>query len=105
MRAMHILLLPALALAAHQAQAQVSVSATISGQVVPGVYGQVVIGGVAPGEPVPNSHQQRLMFAQKVLRNLNRGEQLLSRYFLGPPWPVVLARLLEINAIGWAVEC
>ena len=32
MRAMHILLLPALALAASVAQAQVSVSATISGQ-------------------------------------------------------------------------
>jgi hypothetical protein len=51
MRAMHFLLWPALALAASVAQAQVSVTATISGPVVPGVYGQVVIGN-APPPPV-----------------------------------------------------
>jgi hypothetical protein len=38
-------------LAAPLAQAQVSVTATISGPVVPGVYGQVVIGN-APPPPV-----------------------------------------------------
>jgi hypothetical protein len=51
MRAMPYLLLPALALGAALpvAQAQnVSVNAVITGEVVPGVYGQVVIGSRAP---------------------------------------------------------
>jgi hypothetical protein len=60
---MHILLLPALALAASVAQAQVSVSATISGQVVPGVYGQVQIGG---GPPPPVVYAQPVV-AQPVV--------------------------------------
>ena len=47
-----ILILPALAAAATCAQAQnVSVNAVITGQVVPGVYGQVVLGN-APPPPV-----------------------------------------------------
>ncbi|GAC1452528.1 MAG: hypothetical protein PVS2B3_10540 [Steroidobacteraceae bacterium] len=41
------------------AEAQVSVNAVISGQVVPGVYGQVVIGNGAPPPP--------LVYAQPVL--------------------------------------
>jgi hypothetical protein len=49
MRAMRLLVLPALAFAgAPLAHAQVSVNATITGEVVPGVYGQVVIGGRPP---------------------------------------------------------
>jgi len=47
-----ILILPALAAAATCAQAQnVSVNAVITGQVVPGVYGQVVLGN-GPRPPV-----------------------------------------------------
>lgn len=47
-----ILIVPALAAAATCAEAQnVSVNAVITGQVVPGVYGQVVIGN-APPPPV-----------------------------------------------------
>ena len=63
MRAVHFLLWPALALAASAAHAQVSVSATISGQVVPGVYGQVVIGG---GPPPPVVYAQPVV-AQPVV--------------------------------------
>ena len=63
MRAVHFLLWPALALAASAAHAQVSVSAVISGQVVPGVYGQVVIGG---GPPPPVVYAQPLV-AQPVV--------------------------------------
>jgi hypothetical protein len=50
MRAMHFMVLAVLACAAAPlAHAQsVSVSATISGEVVPGVYGQVVIGNRPP---------------------------------------------------------
>ena len=53
MRIIHsILIVPALAAAATCAEAQnVSVNAVISGQVVPGVYGQVVLGN-APPPPV-----------------------------------------------------
>ena len=53
MRTIHsILIVPALAAAATCVQAQnVSVNAVITGQVVPGVYGQVVIGN-APPPPV-----------------------------------------------------
>jgi hypothetical protein len=51
MRAVHFLFWPALALASPLAQAQVNITATISGAVVPGVYGQVVIGN-APPPPV-----------------------------------------------------
>lgn len=50
MRVMRILLgsMLACAAAAPLAQAQVSINATITGEVVPGVYGQVVIGGRPP---------------------------------------------------------
>ncbi len=55
-----ILILPALA-AATCAQAQnVSVNAVITGQVVPGVYGQVVIGN---GGPPPVVYQQPMVVA------------------------------------------
>jgi hypothetical protein len=49
-KAMRLLVLPALAFVsgAPLAHAQVSVNATITGEVVPGVYGQVVIGGRPP---------------------------------------------------------
>jgi hypothetical protein len=51
-----ILILPALAAAATCAQAQnVSVNAVITGQVVPGVYGQVVLGN---GPPPPVVYAQ-----------------------------------------------
>ena len=54
-----ILILPALAAAATCAQAQnVSVNAVISGQVVPGVYGQVVLGN---GPPPPVVYQQPMI--------------------------------------------
>ena len=59
MSAMRSLIFSALALAAVPlAHAQVSVSATITGEVVPGVYGQVVLGG---GTPPP------LVYAQPVV--------------------------------------
>ena len=50
MKILGFLALPALALigASPLAHAQVSVNATITGEVVPGVYGQVVIGGRPP---------------------------------------------------------
>jgi len=50
MRALRFLILPVLALSAGTplAHAQVSVNATITGEVVPGVYGQVVIGSRPP---------------------------------------------------------
>jgi hypothetical protein len=48
MTAIRFLLPAAMALAAPLAHAQVSVTATISGPVIPGVYGQVVIGNVPP---------------------------------------------------------
>jgi len=54
-----ILILPALAAAATCAQAQnVSVNAVITGQVVPGVYGQVVLGN---GPPPPVVYQQPMI--------------------------------------------
>lgn len=54
-----ILILPALAAAATCAQAQnVSVNAVISGQVVPGVYGQVALGN---GPPPPVVYQQPMI--------------------------------------------
>ncbi len=61
MRTMHSVILSVVALGAFVplAQAQVSVNATITGQVVPGVYGQVVIGNGAPPPP--------LVYAQPVL--------------------------------------
>ncbi|MGH8268138.1 MAG: hypothetical protein ACRETS_12525 [Steroidobacteraceae bacterium] len=55
MRTIRLLILPVLVLAAATtlAEAQsISVNAVISGQVVPGVYGQVVIGNGAPPPPV-----------------------------------------------------
>jgi len=48
MRVMRFLIAPVLACAAGAAIAQVSVDATISGEVVPGVYGHVVIGNRPP---------------------------------------------------------
>ena len=55
-----ILIASVLAAAATCAEAQnVSVNAVITGQVVPGVYGQVVIGNAAPPPPV--------VYAQPVL--------------------------------------
>lgn len=50
MRAMHPVILSVLALGAFVpvAGAQVSINATISGEVVPGVYGQVVLGDRSP---------------------------------------------------------
>ena len=48
MRVMRFLIVPVLACAAGAANAQVSVNATITGQVVPGVYGRVVIGNQPP---------------------------------------------------------
>lgn len=54
-----ILTLPALAAVATFAQAQnVSVNAVISGQVVPGVYGQVALGN---GPPPPVVYQQPMI--------------------------------------------
>ena len=54
-----ILILPALAAVATFAQAQnVSVNAVISGQVVPGVYGQVALGN---GPPPPVVYQQPMI--------------------------------------------
>lgn len=54
-----ILTLPALAAVATCAQAQnVSVNAVISGQVVPGVYGQVALGN---GPPPPVVYQQPMI--------------------------------------------
>jgi hypothetical protein len=54
-----ILILPALAAAATCAQAQnVSINAVITGQVVPGVYGQVVLGN---GPPPPVVYQQPMI--------------------------------------------
>ena len=54
-----ILILPALAAAATCAQAQnVSVNAVITGQVLPGVYGQVVLGN---GPPPPVVYQQPMI--------------------------------------------
>src|SRR6185312_1209862 len=48
MRVMRFLIVPVLACAAGAAIAQVSVDATITGEVVPGVYGHVVIGNRPP---------------------------------------------------------
>ena len=48
MRVMRFLIVPVLACAAGAAIAQVSVNATITGEVVPGVYGHVVIGNRPP---------------------------------------------------------
>lgn len=63
MRAMRSMLLSALVIGAAAvaplAHAQISLNATISGQVVPGVYGQVVLGNGAPPPPV--------VYAQPVL--------------------------------------
>src|SRR5579863_3283348 len=60
MRTMHSVVLSMLALGAFAplAQAQISVNATITGEVVPGVYGQVVLGN---GPPPP------LLYAQPVV--------------------------------------
>jgi hypothetical protein len=55
-----IMIVAALAAGATTAEAQVSVNAVISGQVVPGVYGQVQIGG---GPPPPVVYQQPMVIA------------------------------------------
>ena len=50
MRTMHSVVLSVVALGAcvPLAQAQVSINATITGEIVPGVYGQVVLGNRPP---------------------------------------------------------
>ena len=73
-----ILILPALAAAATCAQAQnVSVNAVITGQVVPGVYGQVVLGN---GPPPPVVYEQPM-----IVQPAPVGEPVEPIYLHVPP--------------------
>ena len=44
------------------------------------------------------------MFAQKLLGDFDGGKQLVCGYVFQPPRPLVLARLLEVNTVGRAIQ-
>ena len=91
MNAMRSLIFSVLALAAvHVAHAQVSVSGVITGQVAPGVYGQVVIGG---GPPPP------LVYAQPVV--VERAPVIIG----APPVEPIYLHVPPGHAKHWAKHC
>ncbi len=78
MRTMHSVVLSMLALGAFVplAQAQISVNATITGEVVPGVYGQVVLGNRPPPP---------LVYAQPVVIQPVAGAPVVEPLYLHVP--------------------